>query len=141
MLEARVIPVGIQLGTSGVGGPRGGRRWVICVCTHWDNSGRAWEQAGLGTPPASPPSLPPRWQGFFFSKEQQGRCQIQKEFGLNSLEIPAYGFLYSLTPTPPFFPFLLAVRICEVRGCSPGAPPPHRPAPLPGGRNSPRKSP
>lgn len=63
------------------------------VCLYpLDNLGHAWEQAGSPPDPLSA-SL---HAGRDFSKEQQGRCQIQKEFGPNSLEIPAYGlFLYS----------------------------------------------
>lgn len=97
------------------------------------NLGHAWERGGLGSPPESPPSLR---AGRDFSKEQQGRCQIQKEFGPNSLEIPAYGFFFFSSP-----PFLFTMRICKVLGCSLHPRVPWHPVLLPRGRNSPRKSP
>lgn len=75
--------------------------------------------------PPGVPSLPPSTLAGIFSKEQRGRCQIQKEFGPNSLEIPAYGFILFIFFF--FLPFLSAMRICKVLGCSPlprGAQPP-----------------
>lgn len=64
------------------------------VCLYpLDNLGHAWEWGGSPWTLSLPP-FPALHSGRDFSKEQQGRCQIQKVFGPNSLEIPAYGFFF-----------------------------------------------
>lgn len=67
---------------------------MTSVCLYpLDNLGHAWEWGGSPWTPSLPP-FPSLHSGRDFSKEQQGRCQIQKVFGPNSLEIPAYGFFF-----------------------------------------------
>lgn len=101
-------------------GPWGGRRWVICVCTRWITWAMPGSREDLAAPPESPPSL---HAGRDFSKEQQGRCQIQKEFAPNSLEIPAYGFFFFFSP-PSFFLGREDLQGAWPQPASPGALPP-----------------